>query len=352
MVGIDTEGDVEPEEDLALERICPAGSGAPYQLINVALNLQGSSDRSLRGRGSDFFFFSRDHVGGPRTGFCRTGDLAPLFPHTHLASAMAVSAAAVSPNMGRYKSGPLAILMSLLNTRLALWIPNPTAVRKWFAGRGPAERPIKARLLDFWRRFRLRAPATLLLRELFGATHGRGPVINVSDGGHIENTGALELLRRRCRQIVIVDGEADPDMAFGGLALLQRIARIDMGIEIEIDLDALRPAEDGLSNRRSAVGVIRYPARQRRGGGQELLEETGKLLYVKLAVTGAEDETVAEYRARNAEFPHQSTGDQAFDEGQFEAYRELGYLAGCEAFGAANEDGAGRNEAGKGPGAG
>lgn len=351
MVGLGTEGDIEPEEDLALQQVSPPGSGAPYHLLNVALNLQGSGDRSLRGRASDFLFFSRDHVGGPRTGFCRTRDLARVFPYAHLGSAMAVSAAAVSPNMGRYKSGPMAVLMSLLNTRLALWMPHPGAVRRWFAGSEgvPAPTSLGARLLDAWRQLRLRAPATLLLRELFGATHDRGPVVNVSDGGHIENTGALELLRRRCREIIIVDGEADPDMAFGGLALLQRIARIDMGVEIEIDLGDLRPDENGLSQRRSAAGLIRYPARQGRAEGEDLVEETGKLLYVKLAVTGAEGETVAEYRARNKQFPHESTGDQAFDEGQFEAYRRLGQLAGREVFGTAEDVRAARSLIGPDP---
>ena len=333
MVGQDTEGNIEPEEDLALTQICPDGSGAPYHLLNVALNLQGSGDRSLRGRNAAFLFFSRDHVGGPRTGFCRTEDMARVFPHTHLASAMAVSGAAVSPNMGRYRSGPLAILLALLNTRLALWMPHPGAVRRWFGEGDRGANP----LVGAWRRFRLRAPATRLLWELFGAVHDEGPVVNVSDGGHIENTGALELLRRRCREIVIVDGEADPEMAFGGLARLQRIARLDMGIEIEIDLDELRPDEHGLSRRRSASGTIHYPAVAPAGdrGGTEA--ETGRLLYVKLAVTGDEDETVAEYRARNESFPHESTGDQAFDEGQLEAYRALGQLAGREALGTAGD---------------
>jgi hypothetical protein len=33
---------------------------------------------------------------------------------------------------------------------------------------------------------------------------------------------------------------------------------------------------------------------------------------------------VVEYRSRNPAFPHESTADQCFDEGQFEAYRALG----------------------------
>jgi hypothetical protein len=34
---------------------------------------------------------------------------------------------------------------------------------------------------------------------------------------------------------------------------------------------------------------------------------------------------IAEYKNRNPDFPHQSTGDQFFDEGQFECTRAVGY---------------------------
>jgi len=39
---------------------------------------------------------------------------------------------------------------------------------------------------------------------------------------------------------------------------------------------------------------------------------------------GDEPEPVLNYKANNAAFPHESTGDQFFDDAQFESYRALG----------------------------
>ena len=66
LVGKDTKGDIDIEDDVDLEDLCryEAGSTAPYHLINVALNLQGSKDPGIRGRQSDFFIFSKRFVEG------------------------------------------------------------------------------------------------------------------------------------------------------------------------------------------------------------------------------------------------------------------------------------------------
>jgi len=144
-----------------------------------------------------------------------------------------------------------------------------------------------------------------------------GRYVNVSDGGHLENTAIFELLRRRCKVIVAGNAEADPKMTFAGLATLVRYARIDLDIEIDIDTSALR-LEDGLSCRHFAIGEIHYP------GTRGSSEETGYLIYLKASITGDEDQVVSEYRRRQSDFPHQSTADQFFDESQFEAYRALG----------------------------
>ena len=69
----------------------------------------------------------------------------------------------------------------------------------------------------------------------------RKPWVNLSDGGHIENMAIYELLRRRCKFIISVDGEADPQSTFHGHLTLVRHAQIDFGIRIEPDLTALRP---------------------------------------------------------------------------------------------------------------
>ena len=61
--------------------------------------------------------------------------------------------------------------------------------------------------------------------------------VNLSDGGHIENLAGIELLRRRCKFVILGDGEADPELSFNGLATLIRYARIDLDIKIDIDVE-------------------------------------------------------------------------------------------------------------------
>jgi hypothetical protein len=111
-----------------------------------------------------------------------------------------------------------------------------------------------------------------------------------------------------------VDGEADEKMGFPSLVRLLRFARIDMGIQIDVDLSGLRPAADGLSRVHWMLGTIRYSD-----------DDTGYLLYIKSSIIGDENEYIREYRSRQMAFPHEPTADQFFDETQFEAYRALGY---------------------------
>ena len=230
-----------------------------------------------------------------------------------LPTAMAISAAAASPNAGRMTSKPLVALMTLLNVRLGYWVPHPGRLCKWLADNAIA----KPRLHHRWG---WRVPPWALLREMRSAVDERHKWVNLSDGGHIENLAVYELLRRRCKYIICGDGEADPTLTFGGLATLMRAARIDMGIEIEILLDDVHLGADRTSHQHAALGVIRYPPLKK--GDRK---EKGYFLYIKSSFTGNEDETMHEYRAKNPDFPHETTADQFFDEGQFEAYRALGF---------------------------
>ena len=108
-------------------------------------------------------------------------------------------------------------------------------------------------------------------------------------------------------------------MGFHSLIKLQLYARLDMGIEIDLDLEPVRKNNKGVSRQRWALGKIHY------GEGK-----LGHLLYIKAAVTGDEYEYVRAYRAEHPSFPHESTAEQFFTEAQFEAYRALGYQIGDE----------------------
>jgi hypothetical protein len=175
-------------------------------------------------------------------------------------------------------------------------------------------------------RFLWRVQPFAFLREMLSKLDETHPWVNLSDGGHIENLAAIELLRRRCKYIIIGDGEADPEMHFNGLATLMRCAEIDLGVKIDIHLDRIRltQSESDDSGCRDSLehwtlGTICYPEKNAAGE-----HDTGYLLYLKSSFTGDEDEVIREYRHRNPTFPHESTADQFFDEGQFEAYRALG----------------------------
>jgi hypothetical protein len=127
----------------------------------------------------------------------------------------------------------------------------------------------------------------------------------------------------------VIDGEADPDLHFSSLVRLERYARIDLGIRIELPLEEIRAAARTVSKtieRRGdpgslcskggphcAIGKIYYP------GGE------GRLVYVKASLTGDESNYVIDYKRRYSSFPHQTTGDQFFTEEQFEVYRALGF---------------------------
>ena len=110
-------------------------------------------------------------------------------------------------------------------------------------------------------------------------------------------------------------------MTFAGLTTLQRLAAIDLGVKLELDLDDLRLNAQGYARSHFRLGRIRYP-----GGA------CGYLLYVKLSLTGNEGEFLRRYRLDEPAFPHHSTADQFFSEAQFEAYRALGEHIGGKLF--------------------
>ena len=279
-----------------LKSINPAQS-APYHLINAALNLPSSNRVELRERKCDFFLFSKRFCGSPTTDYHETSKWKTNRSDADLATAMAISGAAVSSYMGLVSMPSLTALMTILNVRLGFWILSPM------------------------HKIRYGIPGFLcLVREMVGVCMSEKQAwLNLSDGGHIENMGVYELLRRRCKFIICVDGEADPDFTYVGLITLVRHAQIDFGIRIEMNMSEIKPdAKTTYSATHSLLCRIHYP------GSKPGTEEIGLFLYLKLSVTGNESELIRRYRLIHPEFPHESTLDQFFDQEQFEAYRQLG----------------------------
>jgi hypothetical protein len=295
---------IEPNSSVLLTDIHKCYNG-PYHLINTTLNVPHSQNSALNGRGADFFIFSKYYCGAESTGYRTTKNYDQ--GETRVATAMAISGAAASPEMGKSTNPIMLILMTLLNIRLNLWMLNPNR-----------EHPPK---FTFWPRY--------LLKELFRKGTENDTLINLSDGGHHENLGIYPLLKRRCRVIIASDAGADPDFKMKDLANLQRKARIDLGINITIDLTDLRPAPEnhGYTQAHFVEGTIHYPD-----------DEPGTLLYIKTTLTGEEPEDLLAYRRMHASFPDETTADQFFDEDQFESYRKLGELSGDAVFSKKEEE--------------
>jgi hypothetical protein len=218
-----------------------------------------------------------------------------------LATAMTISGAAVSPNWGYHSSPIVAFVMTLFNVRLGAWLPNPAVVRD------PKELSLA------YPRRSLRA----LFDELLGMAGDKSGAIYLSDGGHFENLGVYEMLRRRCHLIMVVDAGEDPSCGFEDLGNALRKAAIDMQIMVKFD-DHPRIAartvqtEDDIG---FAIATVCYP---------EPDAPEGRLLYIKPSLLNDIPIDIRAYANLHATFPHESTVDQFFTESQFESYRALG----------------------------
>jgi hypothetical protein len=213
----------------------------PYHLINAALNVQNSKIANRRGRNADFFMFSPLFVGSKTTAYVATADLEEVAIGFDLATVMAISGAAVSSNMGAQTIKPLTPLFALLNFRLGYWLRNPLRL----AIAAPPHQQSRIKFVREFLRRRNISANFYFLAELFGLLNESRKSVYLTDGGHIENLGIYELLRRRCRVIIAVDAEADSQMAFGSFNTLERYALIDLGVRIDLPWEKI--AKQGLA---------------------------------------------------------------------------------------------------------
>jgi len=319
----------DPNDDVLLSKLSPSEKGeepegytGPYPIVNGTLNLTGGKHLAWQQRKGASFVFTPEYCGyefpvkhskKPTEGYRPTSSYAyPEGPY--LGTAVAVSGAAASPNMGYHSSAALAFLMTVFNVRLGWWVGNPGKRDNAWRKSGPL--------------FGLR----YLLKELFGTVDEESSFLYLSDGGHFENLAIYELVRRHCTLIVACDSESDPKMEFGGLGNAIEKCRTDFGVDIEVDTEQLeRDTETGYSKWHCVVGKIRYD-RVCQGA------PVGTLIYLKSSLTGDEPTDIQSYGARHTEFPHQTTADQWFGESQFESYRKLGFHVVESAFGPLDDD--------------
>jgi hypothetical protein len=291
----------------------PTAMRALFPLINTTLNLTAGDDLAWQERKAESFLFTPLHVGGTRVGFRRTQWLDAQGTDCRygggganngvsLGTATTISGAAANPNMGYHSSPIITFLLTLFNARLGSWMGNPR-----FAIAAASEAP--------------RFGVVPIASEATGYTNERRAYVNLSDGGHFENLGIYEAVRRRCHLVLVVDAGQDAAFTFEDLGNAVSKIRVDYGVPIEFvrppDIHGRGEGAPTTPSKHGGLARIRYSCVD--PGCRD-----GWLLYVKPAIDGDEPSDVAHYAKQHEEFPHQSTADQFFTESQFESYRALG----------------------------
>ncbi|HKO60470.1 MAG TPA: patatin-like phospholipase family protein [Pyrinomonadaceae bacterium] len=297
------------------EEIRPANlsSRRPLHIINMTLNLVGGDRLAWQQRKAESFTVSPLHCGSFQIPDSdeRTGPVYGSYRRTvkyggetyggiSLGTAMAISGAAASPNMGYYSSPVVGFLMTLFNVRMGWWLGNP----------GPAGK-------DYYKFSSPKSAVYPIIAEALGWTDDQNNYVYLSDGGHFENLGLYEMVLRRCRLIVVSDAAGDPDFHYNDLGNAVQKVRTDLGIPIEFGPMKIFPRRDKKPGAYCAIGTIQYSCIDKG-------EPDGKIIYIKPAFYGDEPRDIYRYAMTHETFPQQSTGDQWFDESQFESYRKLG----------------------------
>jgi hypothetical protein len=345
-----------PKRWTDLDEAKPGGYEGPFPIFCTALNLTTGRELAYQERKAASFAIT-PLFSGYSTGWTDGTDCSmhyngfvPTIRHVKapkgitVASAVAISGAAASPNMGFHSSTAMAFLMTIFNVRLGWWIRNPRRQ----APDSPA--------VGLWQ----------LIKELTGSTNDTSPFVYLSDGGHFENMGMYELLRRRCRTIIVCDAEADGSLCFEGIGMAIRRARVDFGIEVEVTRAMEQPVLQPDKNKSAAAADnavpqtvahlaaansvdAENPDKEHPSGAEGLLKFThfpgnlfhalegeirypedgpndkpAKLLYIKSTLTGDEPADILNYHRVHGSFPFDTTLNQFFTESQFESYRRLG----------------------------
>lgn len=306
----------DDRDNLPLHELGPVADGESpprlFPVINTALNLvKASGDRlEWQQRKAASFFMTPSYSGCDVLGFVPTKSYGSKPDGLSAGRAMAISGAAASPSMGYHSSRFISMLMAFFNIRLGWWMPNPNRPH----GLAEAEPQIGL------------GP---VIAELLSLTDERRRFVYLSDGGHFENLGLYEMVRRRCHRILVVDAGCDPDYQYEDLENAVRKIRVDFGIEITFDRGLLRPDDARRTGMHSFRGTIHYSK------SRDDMPD-GEIICIKPVLSRDVPVDIRRYaestRSDGRVFPQQPTSDQFFDEAQFESYRELGLYSALQTF--------------------
>jgi hypothetical protein len=205
----------------------------PLHIINMALNLVSGDKLAWQQRKAESFTVSPLHSGSVNVGYRPTSQYGGVIDGISLGTAVTISGAAASPNMGYHSSPALSFLLTLFNVRLGAWLGNPGPVgQKGTVGE------------EVYRQGNPFTTLSPLIAEALGKTSDDYPWVYLSDGGHFENLGLYEMVLRRCHSIIVSDAGCDPRFSFEDLGNAVRKIRTDLGVPIELKEIFMYPRED------------------------------------------------------------------------------------------------------------
>lgn len=315
----------------------------PELVVCAAVN---TSDQVVPpGRYAGSYSFEADTSGGPIVGYSKTKTLERQRgaggTELTLPSMMAISGAAISPLMGKFTLPPLRFLMAILNLRLGVWLPKPIAAESEVVRLSstepdtPSAQPqdqqyqdeqyqdeqsqdgqlsLFQRLKDGW----FEPGGLYVWREALGRAKLNWRFIYITDGGHWENLGVTELVRRRCNRILAFDAGASGTSATADLGQAIAISRSDLGTRLEFKNDQLVQLDEvteGYGSISHVTGTIHFP---------DSNDAPGAISYAKAILTPESSWDLRSFHQRDPVFPGHPTSDQLFDDIQFESYRALG----------------------------
>jgi hypothetical protein len=259
---------------------------------------------------------------------------------------MSTSGAAFASAMGRSSLGTTNALLAAVNVDLGVWLPSPRQVQHRIRQRSTPGRPE----YPF-------TPVRLghLMNEILGFYAPEDDHVFVADGGHVENLGLIELLRRSVTTIVCVDASRDQPGSFSTLksaiALTDtELAKFETAGELVVrnerrlhfDLTEIDDQPDPPETSVYRIPFCPFGDRCDRPisfEGHIKKPGHGQIYYAKLQRSLDQPLNLRLFAHTDPGFPNYSTGNQLLDDQEFIALLFAGQHAGRQVLARMKHDG-------------
>ncbi|HEX4962900.1 MAG TPA: hypothetical protein VF173_18835 [Thermoanaerobaculia bacterium] len=267
----------------------------PLLLTQMAMEVMDVGELSWNERRLENFTASPLHCGSAGLGYRRTqvygGEQGLSLERT-----TAIAGVDAEP----YQPPVFRFALAILSVGIGRWMGNPGPCgRRSSRYNGPRNR------------------VTLLLRHAFGTAGEQTPYIKLSSGARLDPLGLTEMIRRRCRVIVVCDAGYDPNYTYEALVIALQRTQVETGVPIDLKEQMPSFTNANSAPRYCALGLIRYSAVDGPGA------RDGTLIFFKPMLCGSEPYEIVTYARSYPEFPQEKIESWS-SEAQFESYRRLG----------------------------